>query len=185
MISYDELNLKVKSMVKESRYEHILRVVDRAVEYASVYGLDIEKVRLTALAHDMAKNMDYEEYNDLFDDYEMINPSLKHAKVGAYLVRDLGFDSDMINAVSYHTTGRENMSMLEKIIYLADATESARTFGSTVVDLVKRDIDYAMVVISSFTITKLLEAKKIIHIDSIKCYNFYNKLCNKKGVEYA
>lgn len=185
MISFDELNNKVSSLVSAYRYQHILRVVDRAVEYAKVYDVDIEKASLCALAHDIAKEMNYDEYNNLFDEYELLNPSLKHAKVGSILVKDYGFDSDMINSILYHTTGRENMSMLEKIIYLADATEAGRNIDMSIVDLVKRDINRAMVVVCSFTLNKLIEKKKIIHPNSINCYNYYVLECSKGESEYV
>lgn len=188
MINYEDLEKIVKSSLSEYRYEHSKRVVERAIEYAKAYNIDINKVKLTAIAHDIAKEYNDEQndkFNSLFDEYELINKSLRHAKIASIICKEYGFDEDMLNAIKYHTTGRENMSILEKIIYLADATEQNRNFGSNIVELVKNDIDKAMVVISSFTLKKLLESEKIIHIDSIKCYNYYNILCSKKGIEHV
>ena len=178
MISYEELYEIVKNRLSSKRFNHCLRVVERAVEYAKVYDVDLNKVKLTALAHDIAKDLsdsNIDKYTYLLDDVELVNRSLCHAKIWAIICREYGFDEDMLNSIKYHTTGRENMSMLEKIIYLADATESEREIGSSdYVELVKNNIDEAMLKICSLTLIRLLNNGKIIHIDSIKCYNYYN-----------
>ena len=181
MIKYDELYKIVESKLSSKRFNHTLRVVDRAIEYAKVYDLDLEKVKLTALAHDIAKELSQEElekYYNSFDEIELINSNLRHAKVGAIICSDYGFSKDMIDAIKYHTTGRSNMIMLEKIIYLADATEESREIGKNYVDLVKSDIDKAILEICSLTLQYLLKENKIIHVDSINCYNYYNHLIN-------
>lgn len=178
MISYEELYEIVKNRLSSKRFNHCLRVVERAVEYAKVYDVDLNKVKLTALAHDIAKDLsdsNIDKYTYLLDDVELVNRSLCHAKIGAIICQEYGFDEDMLNSIKYHTTGRENMSMLEKIIYLADATESEREIGSrNYVELVKTNIDEAMLKICSLTLIRLLNNSKVIHIDSIKCYNYYN-----------
>ena len=178
MISYEELYEIVKNRLSSKRFNHCLRVVERAVEYAKVYDVDLNKVKLTALAHDIAKDLsdsNIDKYTYLLDDVELVNRSLCHAKIGAIICQKYGFDEDMLNSIKYHTTGRENMSILEKIIYLADATESEREIGSrNYVELVKTNIDEAMLKICSLTLIRLLNNSKVIHIDSIKCYNYYN-----------
>ena len=120
MISYEELYEIVKNRLSSKRFNHCLRVVERAVEYAKVYDVDLNKVKLTALAHDIAKDLsdsNIDKYTYLLDDVELVNRSLCHAKIGAIICREYGFDEDMLNSIKYHTTGRENMSILEKIIY--------------------------------------------------------------------
>lgn len=179
MINYEELYKIVESKMSTKRFEHTLRVVERAVEYAKIYKMNEEKVKLTALAHDIAKELPEEEnkkYSAYFDEIEKINKSLQHAKVGAIICKQYGFSSEMINAIRYHTTGKENMTMIEKVIYLADATEEGRKVGKDYAQLAKCDIDKAMLEICKLTLKKLLDENKIIHIDSIKCYNYYNKL---------
>ena len=87
-----------------------------------------------------------------------------------------GFTQDMANAVKFHTTGRENMTILEKVIYLADATEENRKYCSSVyVDLIKKDINDGMFEVAKWVINSLLERNMVIHLDTIRCYNFYNK----------
>ena len=184
MIKYEELYEDVKNMLSEKRFNHSERVVKRAVEYATIYNVDIEVIKLVAIAHDIAKELTEEEnqeyiykYNIKLDDIEKANKSLWHAKIGAYICKEkYGFTEDMVNSVRYHTTGRENMSILEKIIYLADATEEGREYCSAnFVDIIKEDIDKGMFEISKWSLTYLLNNNAIIHPDTIKCYNFYNK----------
>lgn len=181
MIKYEELYKEVKNMLSEKRFKHSERVVKRAIEYAKIYNVDIETVKLVAISHDIAKELSEEEnekyinkYNIELDDIEKINHNLLHAKIGACICKNkYEFTEDMVNSVKYHTTGRENMSILEKIIYLADSTEEGRK-DSQFSNIVKENIDMGMMEVSKNVINKLLNKNKVIHLDTIKCYNFYN-----------
>jgi len=182
MIRYEELYEEVKHMLSERRFIHSEGVVKRAIEYAQIYNVDIETVRIVAIAHDIAKELTPEQeriiinkYNIALDDFERANHNLVHAKVGAEMCRNLyGFTEDMVNSVKFHTTGRANMSLLEKIIYLADATDENRKYESSYyVNVIEDDIDKGMVEVSKWVINHLLEIESSIHIDSIKCYNYY------------
>lgn len=182
MIKYDDLYLIAKRKLSEKRFKHSEAVVKRAVEYAKIYDVDIEIVKLTAIAHDIAKELTSEEeekykikYNIELDEIEKQNHSLVHAKIGAEICKnEFEFTQDMVNSIKYHTTGREKMTILEKIIYLADATEETRTYCSgAYVDTIKENIDMGMVEVTKWVINHLLENDKVIHTDSIKCYNYY------------
>ena len=148
MIEYVELYNEVQKRLSEKRFRHSEGVVKRAIEYAQVYNVDINTVKLVAIAHDIAKELTTEEvnfyiqkYNIVLDDIEKINKDLIHAKVGAYICKNIyDFSDDMVNAIKYHTTGKKNMSILEKIIYLADATEENRKYcSSNYVEIIKKD----------------------------------------------
>lgn len=185
MIKYEELYNEVKEMLSKKRFTHSERVVNRAIEYATIYNVDIETVKLVAIAHDIAKELSEEEnkkyiskYNIELDEIEKLNNSLLHAKIGAFICKEkYNFTEDMANSVRYHTTGRENMSLLEKIIYLADTTEEGREeyLKKECVDIIKQDIDKGMMKVSKWVVNKLLKMDKVIHLDTIKCYNYYNK----------
>ena len=184
MIEYEELYGIVKSKLSEERFKHSEGVVKRALEYSEIYNVDREIIKLAAIAHDIAKELTEEEvkyflnkYNIELDDIEKINKSLLHAKIGASICeKEFGFNNDMVNAVRYHTTGRENMSVLEKIIYLADATEENRDYDyNEYVNVIKEDIDKGMVMVSKWVIDSLTRRGRMIHLDSIKCYNYYIK----------
>lgn len=182
MIKYEELYNDVKNTLSEKRFKHSEGVVKRALEYSKIYGGDIEQIKLTAIAHDIAKELSFEEnqkyiskYNIELDDIEKTSKNLLHAIIGAQICKDkYGFTDDMVNAVKYHTTGRENMSMLEKIIYLADATEEGKKYSvDSFVETVKNDIDNGMYEVSKFVSKSLLERNELIHLNTIRCYNYY------------
>lgn len=186
MVKYEKLYDDVKHVLSEKRFNHSEGVVKRAIEYASVYNVDIEIVKLVAIAHDIAKELDLEqekkyinEYNIYLDDFEKKNHNLVHAKIGSEICKNkYGFTNDMVNSVKYHTTGRADMSLLEKIVYLADATDENRKYESDYyANIIKEDIDAGMVEVSKWVINHLLEKGRPIHLDSINCYNYYlNKI---------
>ena len=131
MIEYNELYNDVKNALSEKRFKHTEGVEKRAIEYAKVYNVDIEKARFAAICHDIAKEMSLEESYKilekngvLLDDIEKKNFNLIHAKVGAVIAKNkYNLEEEIVNSIKFHTTGKENMTILEKIIYLADATE--------------------------------------------------------------
>ena len=184
MVKYEKLYEIIKEKLSEKRFNHSKYVVKRALEYAEIYNVDKEMVKLCAIAHDIAKELTEDEtkyyidkYNIEFDEIEKINHNLWHSKIGAEICKnEFGFTNDMVNAVKYHTTGRENMSMLEKIICLADATEETRKYTDVqeYVDYVVKDINYKMFKISKLVIEILTSREEFIHVDTIKCYNYYN-----------
>ena len=185
MVEYKTLYNDVKNILSEKRFKHSEGVVQRALEYAQIYGVDSEVVKLVAIAHDIAKELTEDQekeyinkYNIVLDEVEAVNHNLLHAKIGAYICKDkYAFTEDMINAIRFHTTGRPNMSLLEKIIYLADATDPGRKYNSIdyYVDIVKENIDKGMCEVSKWVINHLLENNKVIHLDSVRCYNYYDK----------
>lgn len=184
MVEYEKLYNDVKDRLSEKRFKHTEGVVKRAIEYAKIYNVDINIVKLVAVAHDIAKELTNEEinqyiekYNIILDNTEMINKDLIHAKIGASICEnEYNFTQDMTNAIKYHTTGRTQMSTLEKIIYLADATEENRKYcSSNYVDIIKKDIDQGIIEICKWVINRLIENNKIIHLNSIECYNYYIK----------
>lgn len=189
MIGFEKLYNIVKNKLSEKRFKHSESVVKRALEYAKIYNADKEIIKLVAIAHDIAKELTDDEikeyinkYNIELDEIEKVNKNLLHSKIGAAICEnEYGFTLDMVNGVKYHTTGREKMSMLEKIIYLADATEESRNYNTEeYARYVREAIDNGMVQVSKWVIEKLAKSETPIHIDTIKCYNYY--INKKKGV---
>ncbi len=185
MSIYEELYEDVKSRLSEKRFKHTEGVIKRAVEYAKVYNANMEDTKLAALAHDIAKEIPQEEafnlikkYEIELDEIEKVNFNLVHSKLGAEIVKEkYGFNEDIINAIKYHTTGRENMSILEKIIFLADATEENRTYKEldNLVNMIKDDIDEGMLFTLKWTFNDITNKKYLLHLDSVKAYNFLVK----------
>ena len=185
MIEYDKLYQEVKSILSEKRFNHSIGVVERACEYAKIYNEDLEKVKLTAIAHDIAKEIPKDEMlavaekmNIILDEIEKQNLNLLHSKIGAEIVKQkYDFTEEMCNAIKYHTTGSGNMTMLEKIIFLADATEPNRNYEDLewYVNLIKKDIDKGIFAVSKWCLEYLLQKEELIHENTLNCYNYYKK----------
>lgn len=127
----------INENLKEKRLKHTYSVAKEAVKLSQRYGEDEEKAYLAALFHDMFRSAPVNALNMYIKHLDLPkklidNPNLAHGKIAAEIMRrDYGVaDEDIINAVSYHTTGRANMSRLEKIIFLADAIEPGRNYPS-------------------------------------------------------
>lgn len=167
----------MKENLKESRYRHSLGVEDMAVRLAKVWGADIEKAAFAGRYHDIAKNFDPERMDSCVRKYglpeELIgNNALAHSKVAAAILEnEFGVDDeDILNAVRYHTTGRSGMSLLEELIFVADAVEDNRTYNDLKYyqKLAETDLDRACFEILEYTIWSLESKARKIHIDTIE-----------------
>lgn len=181
---YSEYKEILKSRLTPKRYNHSLCVADEAVRLAKKYGGDQEKAYLAGLLHDVTKNAAYEEHLHIFEEFGiMLNDveksaeKLWHAISGAtYIEHVLKLkDSDIITAVRYHTTARENMSLLEKLLYLADFTSLDRDYDD--IDIMRKKVEISMEAALSYalsyTINDLVSRGKPLHLDTVKAYNQY------------
>lgn len=150
--SVPDFEEKLKTMLEPKRFLHSLGVRDTAVHLAKLYGADGKKAEIAGLLHDNAKNMDniYERCRDLeveLDEFELKNPALVHAKLGAETAKcEFGIsDSEIISAIRWHTVGRPDMSLLEKIVFVADLIEPQRNFPDVkkIRKIAENDIDKA------------------------------------------
>ena len=124
------------SYLQHKRIPHVLGTEQEAIRLAERYGADVEKARVGALLHDCTKKLDLpeqlalcERYGIPLDELERQTLKLLHAKTGAAIARDVfGVDKEIYNAILWHTTGRAGMTLLEKILYLADYIEPSRDF---------------------------------------------------------
>ena len=135
--SEDKIKAMLKSRMNEHRFEHSLNVAERAVFLAEKNGADPEKAYFAGLIHDICKGITHEEQlavieNDgiELDEDTKKSPALWHSIAGAvYAEHELGVtDEDVLNSVRYHTSGRGNMSILEKVVYMADLTSAERNY---------------------------------------------------------
>lgn len=129
---------RLKHDLTEKRFQHSLAVADMAVRLAERHGGDVEKARLAGLVHDCMRDTSHIESLRLLSEkrvslspLEMNAFNLWHAVLGAAVLEErFGItDPDIVNAVRYHTTGRAGMSLLEKIIYVADCTSADRHYS--------------------------------------------------------
>lgn len=131
-----ELEKVVVPLMKEKRVAHILGCCQTAVELARLYGADETDAARAGLLHDITKALDgplqltlCRAYGTILDDFSRKNPKTLHALTGSLVAeRVFGENEAVVSAIRYHTTGRANMTLLEKIIYVADYVEPNRDF---------------------------------------------------------
>lgn len=130
----------VRKSLPISRLTHTLGVMNLAKTYAKRLKIDENKAVLAAMLHDVAKYLDPNDY-EKFTMPCGVPKSVVHQFLGAYIAENvLGVtDRDVINAVKYHTTGRKNMSVLEKIVFIADLLEEGRTYDEA--PLLRKAVD--------------------------------------------
>jgi len=181
-MNLDQLIKIVNGRLSEKRFNHSFCVMERAKEIAEKIGYDIEIAQKVGIAHDIAKEMEpeekikYAENNGIIiDEIERENPTLLHAKIGAHIaVKELGFSEEMGQAIRAHTTGIPNMSVLDKILFIADRTSSERGFPDIeyLNNLLEESIDKAVLYIIDKKIILQIEKKAVMHPDSIIARNY-------------
>ncbi len=152
--------------------------MDEAIRLAERYGADVEKARVAALLHDCTKKLDMEEqlalcrrYGIQLDELEQKALKLLHAKTGAAIARDVfGVDDEIYRAIWWHTTGHAHMTLLEKIIYLADYIEPSRDFPG--VDKLRsvcyKDLDEGLLLGLEMTIEEMTSMGNPVHHATIE-----------------
>ena len=182
MILWQEYHKILKEKLSEKRYEHSVAVMERAVFLAKLYGADEEKARLAGLLHDIMKDTDKITQLQFIDNSAIIlsvaeknAPPIWHAIAGCVYVRDVLKieDGDVLNAIRYHTTGRANMSVLEKVVYLADFTSLDRDYPDAEYTrkLSEQGLNKGMLYCTRYLIKNLLEKGTMLHQDTVDCYN--------------
>ena len=181
-MSHKDYKAVIKPFLSEKRYRHSLAVAEEAVHLAKKYGADEEKAYTAGILHDIMKDEQpdvllqmFRDFDILLDDVEKNAPPLWHARAGAaFIERVLGVsDADILAAVRYHTTARAGMSLLEKIVYLADITSADRNYPD--VEEMRRIADIgilpAMEYALDYSIRDLLSRRRAVHPDTIGAYN--------------
>ena len=140
--NFNELKEIVKSKMNLKRFTHTLGVVEMSEKLAKIYNADIEKCKVAALLHDICKEMDMEYIKNIcknnfmneLSEEDLENNEILHGFAGSYYVKtELGInDKEILNAIKYHTVGAKNMTLVEKIVYIADAIEYGRNYPSVV-----------------------------------------------------
>lgn len=188
----DQLVEILKKRLNPYRFNHSLAVADEAVRLAEKYGADPEKARMAGLLHDITKNTPDETQLQMLREFGIIpdavtaqSEKLWHAISGAGFVEHiLGIkDPAILTAIRYHTTARAGMSLLEKVLYLADFTSADREYED--VDVMRRlaeeSMEDAMAYALRYTIMELTEHYRAVHPDTVAAYN--EVVCNSQEAE--
>lgn len=181
-MNYDDYKKIIKGRMSEHRYIHSVNVAKEAVRLAKKYGADPSKAQIAGILHDITKETSPQEQlktitedGIILDNVQKSSYKLWHAISGSsYVKLNLEInDQDILNAIRYHTSGRANMSLLEKVIFIADFTGAERDYDG--VDIMRekanRDLEEAMAFGLTFTITDLAKRNLPIHYDALDAYN--------------
>ncbi len=176
-LSMDKLETAVKGLLKENRVAHVLGCRDTAVELARRWGADETDAARAALLHDITKALDgplqltlCKEYGILLGAFGRANPKTLHALTGSLVAqRIFGENEAVVSAIRHHTTGKPNMNLLQKIIYVADYMEPNRDFPGVekLRQLAFTDIDAALKLGLEMTINMLKEQGREISPESM------------------
>ncbi|WP_257346111.1 bis(5'-nucleosyl)-tetraphosphatase (symmetrical) YqeK [Pseudalkalibacillus decolorationis] len=171
----------VKPHLTEHRYEHTIGVMNTAIDLAERFNGDKDKAMLAAVFHDYAKFRPKDEMESIIIREELGKDLLKygkelwHAPVGAYLVKsEVGItDEEILQAIRSHTSGRVGMSLLEKIIFLADYIEPSRHFPGVdeVRETSEQNLDEAVRQALMNTVIFLMKQNQLIYPETLYTYN--------------
>ena len=198
-VSPELLDPKVAAYIREhglyddglDRYRELLRgklnprrlfhsecVSECAGVLAERYGASVEKARLAGLLHDVMKNAPANEQLALMPDItplELLNSKVWHQISGEAFLRQNGIvtDEEILGAVRWHTTGKAGMTLLEKIIYVADFISADRDYKD--VEVVRRlayiSLEHAILYTSRYTVNKMVSQDLLLHPATVECYN--------------
>ena len=172
----------ISQRMKMPRFKHSKNVAKEAVRLAKKYGADVDKAELAGILHDATKETSEQEQMDLIaragivlTKMERESPKLWHAISGsAYIQVELGInDQEIIDAIRYQTTGRAGMTLLDKVLFIADFISADRDYDG--VDKMRKaadkNLDEACLEGMAFTIADLAERKITIAPDTLAGYN--------------
>jgi predicted HD superfamily hydrolase involved in NAD metabolism len=185
MTDFTEIQKKLEKQLSPERYKHTIGVMYTAASLSMCHGADLSKAMLSGLLHDCAKFCSVKEQIILCEKYgialtetELKIPALIHAKLGAYLAQNEYNvnDPDILSAITYHTTGRPGMTLLEKITYIADYIEPGRQKVpalNQVRHAAFTNLNKAVALSAGSTISYLEKTGRSIDSMTIKTYDYY------------
>lgn len=193
-ITEKEIMERLTARLKPSRLQHSICVAECAERLAKRHGCDPEIAKMTGLLHDICKNDNSDIQLQIIKNggimltaLEKSSPPLYHAMAGAaYLQTELGIrDQDVLNAVRYHTTGRAGMSLLEKVIFIADLASADRDYPDVEVvrRLAEQSLEEALLYALEFLVCDLVKKKKYLHPDTVEAYNELRAFKNAEMTE--
>jgi len=183
------------AILSKNRYTHVLGVAAAARELAERYGSDLDKAELAGLLHDSAKELKLSEMQQLAERSLETNFLLKlqllevccmgYAAVTIAKEKYNVHDADILAAIAHHTTGALHMSVLEKIVFLADYIEKSRNFNGVqrLREMAVKNLDQAVLYGFDLTISHLLEQRKQIYVGTVRFRNSlieYMEKCNRE-----
>lgn len=185
-LPFDRLKEEALALHDPKRRAHAQGCCETARELAVLWGCDPDKAARAGILHDITKALGPKEqllmsqrYHIPLSDLQRENPKMLHAKTGAFVAETVfGESEEVCDAIRWHTTGKAGMTVLEKIIYLADYMEPNRNFPG--VELLRKSVtenlDKAMYQGLDFSVTLLRKQGRIIDTDSLSALSYYKNL---------
>lgn len=171
----------------ETRYWHSISVASTAVTLAEIYNANKDDALVAGLLHDFSKCVpkdkiliECEKHGVILSEEDKMAEGCIHGFLGAKVCKDMfGINDQVYNAIYFHTCGRPNMTMLEKIVYMSDFIEPLRRFRDLVSDIRKltyTNIDAAIIPASEMNLEFLRRHNKFIHTNTIKTLEYYKSI---------
>ncbi len=182
ILTFDDYKKIIKEQMGKKRYIHSINVAKAAEELAKKYDADIEKARIAGILHDITKEMPYDQQlkiiqdnGIMLDNVQQFSPKTWHAISGSVYVKtklNIG-DYDILNAIRYHTSGRAGMSLLEKVIFVADFIGDERDYNGVDVmrEKAQKSLEEAMLYGVTFSITDLAKRQFAIDTNTLNLFN--------------
>ena len=185
-----EKELKNALITNERRFWHSISVAITAVNLADIYGADKDNCLVAGLLHDYCKSLKLpkllewcDKYGVVLSEEDRMSDGCIHGFLAAKVCKDkYNINDEVYNAIYYHTCGKPNMTILEKIIYMADFIEPLRRFRDKVSDireLTYKNIDAAIVLATEKSLEFLTNRNKYIHSNTIKTHDYYKNIIEK------
>ena len=185
IMTFSEIIKYTENNISNKRFIHSRNVADTAVWLAEKYGADTEKAHFSGLVHDLAKEIDFHDAREMLFSFgeekilKKYSEPLIHGPLASCILKHKFkiYDDEILDAVWYHTTGKENMSLLTKIIYLADFIEPGRKFNEVeeVRIIAENNLDEAIIETAGIVINHTIKLKKEIHPDTVYARNYLLK----------
>ena len=186
----EQLEQVVVSLLKPSRVAHVLGCRDTCVALAKKWGANETDAARAGLLHDITKALDgplqltlCQAYGTMLSDFSVQNPKTLHALTGSVVAKEIfGENEAVVSAIRWHTTGKADMNLLEKIVYVADYMEPNRDFPGVdeLREMAFRDIDLALKTGLEMTISVLRQQKREISKESQEALLWLDERMNKK-----
>lgn len=192
-MTFNEIRDELQKILPQKRFYHTIGVSDTAMMLGALYGQDMNALRLAGLLHDCAKGYKISENVELCEnagievtDAERINPQLLHAKLGAYFAKEIYgvTDTNILDAIACHTTGKIGMTFFEKILFVADYIEPCRDRAKRLQEIrteAFNDIDKCLIMILEDTLSYLNELGIEPDMTTQSVYDYYKGETNGRN----
>ncbi len=188
-----ELQRISRLLLKDKRFSHVQSCVNFAVQLANIHGVNEDRVKIASLAHDIFRDLEPPILIKMANAYKMkvtrlekLNPILLHGKVAAeYVRRRFNIaDKEILEAIAYHTSGKENLGDVGKIVFLSDSLEENRIYENVefLRQMAKQDMNHALYLIVANKILYAVKRRLFLLPETVKMWNWLVQLRKEDSV---